>query len=332
MNRQSFPSSSWATYCARCGQPEVLDQDYLCDQCRRSVQQATRPAQYHSRPGSGRPSRRQYQREFAGSRIQEQQEPFTRRESTSYSQRQFEDNRGYGHSRANRGGRYRQQRGHYNPHVQPRTDQRYQRPYHQEPHMPPEGLFTETRPAPGQTYTHRPRRRNRNPQPISPFDVFADSPEEFMGDMFEPFMFFGPPDDFLMVDDEEDFYDFPSFPPMMLGMMNHHQSSAMRFIIDYMGLGSAFFQPELSLEGFFSQLQAQHPDRIRPASSSAVRRIEKKPVDRAMTEEVCTVCQDKFKRGQQASVLRCEHSFHTDCLDPWLRTNDTCPVCRQTVD
>ncbi len=155
-----------------------------------------------------------------------------------------------------------------------------------------------------------------------------------MDDMFEPFFSFGAPDDFFMSDDEEEFFGFPSFPPIMhaLGMMSHRQSSAMRFILDSMDLGHAFFQPELSLEGFFSQLQAEHPDRIHPASSSAVRRIQTKPVDRTMAEEVCAVCQDKFEGGQQASVLRCEHSFHPDCLDPWLRTNDTCPVCRQRVD
>ena len=327
MNRQSSPNYPWA-YCTDCRQREAFGQDYLCEQCRRNAQ-ATRPPQPQTRPGSGHASRRLHQRGSTSSRPQEHQAPFTLRESPRqhYHPRPFEDNRG--HSHANRGGRYRQSRGHHNSHVQPRTDQRYQQPY--QPQLPPEGLFTEARPVPGR---QRPRRRNHMPQPFFLYDEFDDSPDEFMDDMFEPFPFFGAPDGFFMPDDEEEFFGFPTFPPIMhaLGMMSHRQSSAMRFILDSMDLGSVFFQPELSLEGFFSQLQAQHPDRIRPASSSAIRRIRTKPVDRAMAEEVCAVCQDRFERGQQASVLRCEHSFHPDCLDPWLRTNDTCPVCRQTVD
>ena len=29
--------------------------------------------------------------------------------------------------------------------------------------------------------------------------------------------------------------------------------------------------------------------------------------------------------------LECGHQFHRRCIEPWVRTNDTCPLCRQQI-
>lgn len=44
--------------------------------------------------------------------------------------------------------------------------------------------------------------------------------------------------------------------------------------------------------------------------------------------EVCTVCHDAFKPGDEVIELPCNHCFHEDCLLPWLQSHNTCPVCR----
>ena len=45
--------------------------------------------------------------------------------------------------------------------------------------------------------------------------------------------------------------------------------------------------------------------------------------------ELCTICQDLLEDGQNACHLpRCQHTFHVDCLYPWLRTNAVCPNCK----
>ncbi|OEL17685.1 hypothetical protein BAE44_0021297 [Dichanthelium oligosanthes] len=46
----------------------------------------------------------------------------------------------------------------------------------------------------------------------------------------------------------------------------------------------------------------------------------------------CAVCLEAFEAGDRCRRLpRCEHSFHAQCVDSWLRTSSACPVCRADV-
>ncbi|CAN6206091.1 unnamed protein product [Urochloa humidicola] len=43
----------------------------------------------------------------------------------------------------------------------------------------------------------------------------------------------------------------------------------------------------------------------------------------------CAVCITELKAGDTARVLpRCGHGFHVGCVDMWLRSHSTCPLCR----
>ena len=30
-------------------------------------------------------------------------------------------------------------------------------------------------------------------------------------------------------------------------------------------------------------------------------------------------------------ITKCNHSFHTNCLNNWFKTAGTCPMCRETL-
>ncbi|XP_074321507.1 E3 ubiquitin-protein ligase ATL4-like [Silene latifolia] len=46
----------------------------------------------------------------------------------------------------------------------------------------------------------------------------------------------------------------------------------------------------------------------------------------------CAVCLSKFENDDVLRLLpMCCHAFHAECIDTWLRSNLTCPLCRSPV-
>ena len=47
----------------------------------------------------------------------------------------------------------------------------------------------------------------------------------------------------------------------------------------------------------------------------------------------CVVCMQIFTENEEVICLRCDprHIFHSECLKRWLRINNTCPICRQSI-
>ncbi|KAG9444869.1 hypothetical protein H6P81_016209 [Aristolochia fimbriata] len=46
-------------------------------------------------------------------------------------------------------------------------------------------------------------------------------------------------------------------------------------------------------------------------------------------EKVCAVCLSEFNQGEDVRVLpECLHTFHVPCIDMWLYSHSTCPLCR----
>lgn len=46
----------------------------------------------------------------------------------------------------------------------------------------------------------------------------------------------------------------------------------------------------------------------------------------------CSVCQTNLEEGERVRAIeKCQHLFHAECLDPWLRTHNNCPLCRVEI-
>ncbi|CAI8589320.1 unnamed protein product [Vicia faba] len=46
-------------------------------------------------------------------------------------------------------------------------------------------------------------------------------------------------------------------------------------------------------------------------------------------DNVCSICLSEYKPMETLrSIPQCNHHFHVDCIDVWLKMNATCPLCR----
>ncbi|KAL8241000.1 hypothetical protein R6Q59_014355 [Mikania micrantha] len=52
----------------------------------------------------------------------------------------------------------------------------------------------------------------------------------------------------------------------------------------------------------------------------------------ATGESECCICLGVFEDGEKVKVLpNCFHAYHCECVDKWLTTHSTCPICRDTI-
>lgn len=46
----------------------------------------------------------------------------------------------------------------------------------------------------------------------------------------------------------------------------------------------------------------------------------------------CSVCLGDYEAEEKLQQIpACGHTFHMDCIDHWLSTHATCPLCRQSI-
>lgn len=48
----------------------------------------------------------------------------------------------------------------------------------------------------------------------------------------------------------------------------------------------------------------------------------------AATDERCMICLEDYQPKDLLRTLKCHHEFHAACVDKWLKTKRTCPLCR----
>eukprot|EP00005_Dracoamoeba_jomungandri_P004050 CAMPEP_0174250570 /NCGR_PEP_ID=MMETSP0439-20130205/708_1 /TAXON_ID=0 /ORGANISM="Stereomyxa ramosa, Strain Chinc5" /LENGTH=262 /DNA_ID=CAMNT_0015330687 /DNA_START=22 /DNA_END=810 /DNA_ORIENTATION=- len=87
-------------------------------------------------------------------------------------------------------------------------------------------------------------------------------------------------------------------------------------------------QSLLSDSNILDQLYTAHqPEGPPPATQEA---LEALPDVTFTTDEKCTICLERIELT--AIQLPCKHFFHKDCVTPWLKKHNTCPLCRESVE
>ncbi|KAG2723724.1 hypothetical protein I3760_02G182400 [Carya illinoinensis] len=53
-----------------------------------------------------------------------------------------------------------------------------------------------------------------------------------------------------------------------------------------------------------------------------------KSVSSVGEDGTCAVCLCEFEDDEELTLPACRHSFHVPCIDMWLYSHSTCPICR----
>ncbi|KAK8716315.1 hypothetical protein V6N13_043630 [Hibiscus sabdariffa] len=49
-------------------------------------------------------------------------------------------------------------------------------------------------------------------------------------------------------------------------------------------------------------------------------------------DAACVICLSEFAAGECLRILpKCNHGFHTRCIDTWLASHSSCPTCRHCL-
>ena len=61
-------------------------------------------------------------------------------------------------------------------------------------------------------------------------------------------------------------------------------------------------------------------------------KIWRRKTDTTKKEETCSICFEKYKLNDKVKELKnCQHSYHSSCIDKWLKNEKRCPVCNDEV-
>ena len=53
--------------------------------------------------------------------------------------------------------------------------------------------------------------------------------------------------------------------------------------------------------------------------------------DNKKYKDDCSICFEALSNSAVTTTIECNHNFHSQCLNLWVRTSSTCPLCRHTL-
>ena len=83
-----------------------------------------------------------------------------------------------------------------------------------------------------------------------------------------------------------------------------------------------------------AQAQAQQPEKPKGLNQGTIDAYPRVVIGESgrmlkQDDDTCTICLTEYHVNDTLKIVpECLHRFHVNCLDEWLRSNPTCPVCR----
>jgi len=90
-----------------------------------------------------------------------------------------------------------------------------------------------------------------------------------------------------------------------------------------------------NLDNIISHIMLHDPNKYGnpPAAKKVIENLKKYKINEEKMKEFgiensCAICKEEFNIGEEGLSMPCNHNFHRDCIIPWLKERNSCPVCR----
>ena len=130
----------------------------------------------------------------------------------------------------------------------------------------------------------------------------------------------------------DNFFNGRGMMDMEMGEMPHVGSGGRRLIIPMgmMGNMGGNMMGQNDLNELIERML--HHTRENPTDAAIVSELPETKIDDINKldndKKNCVICMEDFKNGDVTTNLPCLHMFHTNCIQSWLKTQNTCPICK----
>ncbi|OMP05812.1 Zinc finger, RING-type [Corchorus olitorius] len=180
-----------------------------------------------------------------------------------------------------------------------------------------------------------------SPNPWSPYDAYKDCSQRLCS-IYCPqwcYLIFPPPPPFNIDDDEND--SGTDFSPLIIAVIGILASAFI--LVSYYTIISKYCrrrrQTNSSLEFNESRDEMNHDGWQAAASEGLDESVIKsitvckyKKNEKLVEGTDCSVCLSEFQEDENLRLLpKCNHAFHVPCIDTWLKSHSSCPLCRAYI-
>eukprot|EP00416_Gambierdiscus_australes_P006934 CAMPEP_0171143812 /NCGR_PEP_ID=MMETSP0766_2-20121228/144902_1 /TAXON_ID=439317 /ORGANISM="Gambierdiscus australes, Strain CAWD 149" /LENGTH=474 /DNA_ID=CAMNT_0011607645 /DNA_START=19 /DNA_END=1440 /DNA_ORIENTATION=- len=92
-----------------------------------------------------------------------------------------------------------------------------------------------------------------------------------------------------------------------------------------------FVYPIAALLDFCCAKRRSPPQNLGTATED-LQRVQRELERPDFEETLCAICLEALDGPLQTSRLGCRHTFHLECIEPWLSSHHACPLCRSPED
>merc|ERR1719346_679164 len=80
-----------------------------------------------------------------------------------------------------------------------------------------------------------------------------------------------------------------------------------------------------------NRAQASEGNRAQAADIAALPTRKLAAAENLGEQTKCLICLDEFNDGDDVKTLPCLHIYHQQCIERWLCTDNSCPVCKTAI-